>query len=429
LERTFLLITADESFAGFMKEGLEPWGYLPDWRRNGKAQAGLKDPSTATRPVIIDLAAPNALESLSELKAYHPEAAVIAVANGDINVTAQSLKFSLSSLITDRASETALREALGRAFTDITRREELERLKSSTEQKIIAKSPAMKKAMKNATGIARTKEPVVLFGEPGSGRELLARHIHSTSAPPGAPFKKVIYEHELPAAVKAARGGTLFIKDIFALSKESLEALKTLIREGVFRSEGGEEFRANLRVMAGSVSSELSLDIPFKEIAVPPLRERTEDVIPLAECFLEELSLYLKKRKKFFTRKSKEILSGMEFREGNAAELKDLVHKAYFLSKGAGIGEKELLGSEYLGKNSFRTFIDQRLKGYIKKISELEHSNLYETVISEVERALLELALRETKGNKLRAARALGMNRNTFKAKIKQLGIKDKFSG
>ena len=421
MERNFLLITSDEALAGRLKN-LEAWGYLPDWRKNGRAQSALKDLSLAKKPILMDLAAPDALEGLSDLRAYYPEASIIAVSNGNMNITAESLKFGLSSLVTERDSEAELFEALKRAFSDISRREELEALKSSSEQKIISKSLAMRKALKAAREAGAAKEPVILLGEPGCGRELMARHIHSISAPPGAPFKKANYEHELPAAVEAARGGTLYIKDISSMSGQAVEVLRALIKEG-------SKMKAHLRLMAGAVSEEaLPPDISFRKIPVPSMRQRKEDVIPLAESFIEELSFHLKKKKKYFTKKAKEALLGMEFGEGNAGELKDLVHKAYFLSKGTGIGEKDILGSEYFGKNSFRNFIDERLRGYLKKIADLEHSNLYATVISEVERALIELALRETKGNKLRAARALGMNRNTFRAKIKQLKIKDKFS-
>ena len=428
MERSFLLITSDESLAGLLKN-LEQWGYLPEWRKNGRARSGLKDLGVARKPVLLDLAADGALESLSLLKAYHPEASIIAVSNGNMNITAQSLKFGLSSLVTERDSEAELFEALKRAFSDISRREELESLRSSAEQKIIAKSPAMKKAAKAAREAAEGKEPVMVLGEPGSGRELMARHMHLLSAAAGAPFVKAATDNELPAAIEAARGGTLFIKDISTLTSQAVEVLRAVAKEG-------DKIKAHLRLMAGlsslpSPEGAVPLSPPLspsKKISVPPLRERKEDIIPLAECFIEELSFHLKKRKKYFTKKAKEALLGMEFKEGNAGELKDLVHKAYFLSKGTGIGEKDILGSEYLGKNSFKNFIDERLRGYLKKISELEHSNLYDSVITEVERALIELALRETKGNKLRAARALGMNRNTFRAKIKQLKIKDKFS-
>ena len=85
--------------------------------------------------------------------------------------------------------------------------------------------------------------------------------------------------------------------------------------------------------------------------------------------------------------------------------------------------EKKELLKEALNSCSVYDFLEEKLKRYLKKLAKLERSNLYDTVISEVEKSLISLVLKETDGNQLKAARALGINRNTLRAKIKEYKI------
>ncbi len=85
--------------------------------------------------------------------------------------------------------------------------------------------------------------------------------------------------------------------------------------------------------------------------------------------------------------------------------------------------EKKELLKEALNSCSVYDFLEEKLKPYLKKLAKLERSNLYDTVISEVEKSLISLVLKETDGNQLKAAKALGINRNTLRAKIKEYKI------
>jgi DNA-binding NtrC family response regulator len=426
LQKSFLLITADESLAGFLKESLEPSGFAFEWRKGPPARA--RELSLGARPIVLDLTLQNSLKSIVELRAYHPDARIIAVSNGDPGKAEESLKLGASFILPERGTPPpVLREIFRRAYSEMAVRDELESLRALSEQKIIARSPRMKRLMKHAGDAAGRREPAMLFGEPGAGRELVARHIHLKGAGAGMPFVKVVGEDGLANAVAAARGGTLFVKEIAVLGRESMDGLRALISRGFFPVDG-TGIIADVRVMAGCLSHEDAfplMDTPFVALEVPPLRERREDIVPLAECFIEEIARHLKKAGKHLTKKARESLAGRDFEKGNAAELKDLVQRAYFFGGGAGISEKDLFGSEHSGRCSVKSFLDEKLRGYMRKMSSIENSNLYDTVISEVEKSLIELALSEMKGNKVRAARALGMNRNTFRAKMKQLRIKE----
>ncbi|NWF52630.1 MAG: Fis family transcriptional regulator [Nitrospirae bacterium] len=86
--------------------------------------------------------------------------------------------------------------------------------------------------------------------------------------------------------------------------------------------------------------------------------------------------------------------------------------------------EKKELLSEAINSCSIYEFLEEKLKRYLKKLTKLEHSNLYESVISEVEKSLISIVLKETEGNQLKAAKTLGINRNTLRSKIKAYKIK-----
>lgn len=422
---SFLLLTQDQSLAGLLREGLEPAGYCFELRES--LSAIVRDPGLAARPVVIDLSMPEALAGLSRLKAYHPEARIISISNGNLAKSEEALRAGASFIIIERENLEPLREALRRIYSELRGRRELEALRAITEPKIVAKSPKMKKLMKSVEGAAAAEETVIVFGEPGSGRQLVAKNIHTLSRRRGMPFVSLAGREEgLAQAMLAARGGTLYIKELGAIEKQAIEGVRDFIRLGEFQ-DNGSSFKADVRIMAGCACPEdaRALDeIPHTGLRMPPLRERLEDIIPLAECFLEELESFLKKGKKHLTKNAKNALLERNY-PNNASELKELVHRAYFSAKGASIGEKDLTDSRFAGRHcSVKGFIEERLRGYLKKMADLGHSNLHASVMAEVEKALIELALRETEGNKLRASKALGMNRNTFRSKIRQLKIK-----
>ncbi len=434
VDRTVLLISNDTLFAGFLKKTLEPAGYAFEFRES--LPSNLRRTGYEARPLMIDLGMPRSVEILSSFRAYHPGASIIAVSNGNFQKVEDALKAGASYVVFERNGEDpqTLKETLRHIYEGFSARRELETLRTIIGPRIVAKSARMKTVMKLAEDAAtlpfpNADKPVVLFGQPGSGRELVARHIHSRSHRSEMPFVKVVDEDHLADAVKAARGGTLFIKELKALGEEAVAAIKNFIGQKEFchPGNGSIPIKADVRVMSGCFCTEdaaVLQGIDYMGIEVPALAERNEDIVPLANHFIEELSAFLKSGKKYFTKSSREALAEREY-PGGVAELKKLVHRAYFLGTANAIGDKDLLGSEFLGKCSFKSFLDERLRLYLRKMAQLERSNLYETVVGEVEKALIELALSEMKGNKLRAAKALGMNRNTFRAKLKTLKIKE----
>ncbi|MDA8174748.1 MAG: sigma 54-interacting transcriptional regulator [Nitrospiraceae bacterium] len=427
----FFLITADSSFISLFTEKVAPFGFGFELRDCVPSGPKMRRASFAERPLIIDLNLPGSMEALKSLKAYHPECRILVLSNGDPKKTEEALRSGAKFVIFERNDAEAVRETAQRARAEAEREYQLEKLKSLTEQKIIAKSAAMKKALGSADDAAGKAGHILLNGEPGAGRETLAAFIHENSGGfNSSPFIKVVSEDLIDAAVRQARGGTLFIKEAAIFGQDTAERLKLLLTEGVWGGNGAGREKAELRVIIGCSSSPEPAWLQQARIArikLPPLRDRQEDILPLAECFMEELSLFFHLGRKHLTQKAKQALAARPF-PGNVAELKQLIHRAYMLSKGLSIGEKDLFGSEFLGRCSLGDFIEERLRGYIRKSSDAGGSRIYDTVITEVEKALVSLALRETAGNKLKAAKALGLSRNTFKAKMRLFKLEDKFT-
>jgi DNA-binding NtrC family response regulator len=153
------------------------------------------------------------------------------------------------------------------------------------------------------------------------------------------------------------------------------------------------------------------------KIYIPPLRERKNDIIPLANYFLDEISRFLNLKPKELSREAKEALLEYQWIE-NAHQLKQYLTKAFLLAKHQKLTPKDIFG-EQNDKLSIRNFLELKIGKLIKDFANIENSNLYDTVIQEVEKALFSLVLDETGQNQLKASKVLGINRNTLNKKLK----------
>ncbi len=158
-----------------------------------------------------------------------------------------------------------------------------------------------------------------------------------------------------------------------------------------------------------------------KKFYIPPLRERKQDIIPLANFFLQEISEFLGLPKKKLSRDAQDALLAYSWTE-NAYQLKQCLAKAFLLTRHQTLTSKDLFG-EYNDQFSIRNFLELKIGNLLKEFANIENSNLYETVIQEVEKALFILAINETEGNQVKAAKILGINRNTLNKKLKYYSL------
>ncbi len=154
------------------------------------------------------------------------------------------------------------------------------------------------------------------------------------------------------------------------------------------------------------------------------LKDRKDDIIPLARKALELAKENLSTGPKELSLKAEEHLLNYDW-PGDEKELEVAVLRACVISNGPMI-EAADFDIHHRQAKSIAQFIELKLKGFMRNIKRFEKFNLYEMVIPEVEKSLILMVLKETKGNQLRASRLLGINRNTLRSKIRKLGIKVK---
>ena len=160
-----------------------------------------------------------------------------------------------------------------------------------------------------------------------------------------------------------------------------------------------------------------------KQNAVP-LRERKEEILPLVRQYVKLAEEQLGTASKELSKEAEGYILSYDW-PGDEKELENAVKKACILCEGHFL-EIEDFDLKYRQPKSVGKFVESRLKGFMQKIKRFEEFNLYDMVIPEVEKALILMVMKETKWNQVRAARLLGINRNTLRSKIRKLEIKVK---
>jgi two-component system nitrogen regulation response regulator NtrX len=330
--------------------------------------------------------------------------------------------------------------SLKNALEETKLREENRRLREMVGgARMIGGSAAFERVIDQATMAARSDARVLLEGESGTGKELLAAHIHAESPFAAGPFVKVncaaiptelieseLFGHEKGAFTGAtsarrgkfelADGGTLFLDEVGDLHGASQAKLLRVLQEGEFHRVGGEQsIRVSVRVIAATNRdlSELVTQQKFREdlyyrlcvvpVRVPALRERREDVRPLAEYFLGEFCARNNFKPKGFADGTFEALEDYGW-PGNIRELRNAVERMAILTRGD-VLEPESVPVE------IRIARSSGVRGNLREAKE------------SAEREHILRALEESKWNVSSAARVLGMERTNLHKRIKALGL------
>ncbi len=431
------VLSRDQDETAFIKNALRDEGCVV------RSSTGVSSALRAFRGselIFLSLDGRNA-ETLREIKSYLPES-VILVADAPESAP-RVIKEGAHDFIEKPLNPSRLSTTVRNALRYITYREELHRLKSTeAPQMVPSRNRKMLKAMQQAERAASKNAPVLVIGEAGTGKEAIARTIHFESARAAGPFVivaeaaskgetglfgRATTKGVSHGAIMSASGGTIFLENVELLVGELAKKLASFVKDGKFVPEGGSEaLRADVRVIcsAASMDAQSLLYKSFRSrILLPSLRERREDIAALAENLMKDVCSSLKVEQKKFSKDAKEFLLEHAW-PGNAGELKNAITKACLLSSDSTV-ERRHLASGGAAYCSVREFLDDKLSGYLKGLAKIGGSGLYDTVTSEVEKALIELALKETGGNQLKAAKVLGLNRNTLRARIKLYKIKN----
>jgi DNA-binding NtrC family response regulator len=433
-ERRALVFSADNATLSSISNELASLGCAVTSK--ARLSSGLKAIG-GSELILLDMEDEGGLAALSDIRSYHPDAVVLAAAPPAFCMRA--VEGGAFDYLEKPLDPLRLRCALRQALRFMELRKELDALKSINAPRLVyGKNLKMLQALRQMEKVSGRDFPVLLSGEKGTGRALAARAIHCQGPRRAGPFVTVAasqggFKEELfgtpsaPGKVVEAAGGTLFVDDVRGTGE--LAWFIQFLKEGSFIPPGGGgPVRADFRVICSAtpeaVKGQAMRGGFGAEIKLPPLRERREDVITLAEHFLGEAKEMFKSGPRTLTKAARRFLLSYDW-PGNVGELKNTVKKAYLLSKGSEVDRHHLTFGDHSVYGSVKEFLEDKLKRYIRQMTEISNSGLYHTVISEVEKALMELVLRETGGNQIRAAKILGINRTTLRTKIKGYKIEN----
>jgi DNA-binding NtrC family response regulator len=355
------------------------------------------------------------------------------------------------------------KQLLRRAYNRLVEQVNLE---SGRFAGMIGRSRAMMRVFEMIDKVAPTDMTVLVRGESGTGKELVARAIHSRSPRASGPFVPVncaaisrelveseLFGHEKGAFTgavarregkfEAADGGTLFLDEIGDMSLETQAKLLRVIQEKRFELIGGNQSlvadvriiaatNQNLEAMAadGRFREDLYYRIKVVEVWIPPLRERREDIAPLAMHFLDEACKQFAAPHKTLTPEAMRACVENPWR-GNVRSLKAAIEQAVILSSGSEITPAELLGGSVSGNavpvSNNNDAGRMTAAGVTAEApgdgGEVKFREAKEKFVGQWERDFFINALRATGGNISRAAERAGMYRQNFQQKMRELGI------
>jgi two-component system, NtrC family, nitrogen regulation response regulator GlnG len=334
---------------------------------------------------------------------------------------------------------------------------------------LIGRSPAMQEIYRVIARLMGTDLTVTIMGESGTGKELVARALHNygkrrngafvpinMAAIPRELIESELFGHEKGAFTGAtsrsmgrfeqAQRGTLFLDEIGDMPFEAQTRLLRVLQEGEFTAVGGRlPIRADVRVIAathhdlrslirqGLFREDLFYRLNVAPIRLPPLRERTADIPALVRHFAA-LAVREGLPPKRLDEEAMERLRTYRW-PGNVRELENLIRRlaALYSQEVIGISIIEAELGEVTGPpetvdspagEGLAGAVERHIKGYFAAHKGgLPAAGLYDRVLREVERPLIVLTLGATRGNQIRAAHLLGLNRNTLRKKIRELDI------
>lgn len=454
--KEILVVDDDQAIRWTLKEALQSWGLSPIEAAT-VAEAAKQFASHSPAAVLLDIDLPDGsgLDVLREIKNEHHDAIVIMITgNVHIDNTISALRGGAYDFISKPINLEELRITIRNAIEARQLRREVadvrkERAREFNFGQIVGESAAMKKMLALAAKVAESEvSSVLLQGESGTGKDLVAKAIHYGSERAEQPFVAVncaalpatLIESELFGYEKGAftdakarkeglfeqaEGGTLLLDEIGELELSLQAKLLRVLEEGAFRRVGGlKDIPLDVRVLAASnrdlkaesEAGRFRLDLYYRlsiiQIDIPPLRERGDDVLLLAQHYIDRLSARLK-RKKRITGLSP-AATGV-FRKyqwpGNVRELRNVIERALILE------DEDEITTEYLPDGLMPLHAATRA-------SEAQGSFVLPAEgisLDEAELSFVRQAIERSGGNQTRAAQLLGISRDQLRYRLKKL--------
>ncbi len=412
--------------------------------------------------ILTDLMMPaiNGLELLKKAKEIYPDIRVIMItAFGTIETAVDAMKLGAYDYITKPFNNDDMRLRIRRAIESQRIEHENIRLKQKlgiTDGKwdIIGVSNVMQEVFNLIDRVKDTRTNVLISGESGTGKELVARAIHYQGIRKDKPFIPIncgaipenlveseLFGHKRGAFTGAvenkkglfleADGGTIFLDEVSELPLQTQVKLLRTIQDKKIKPIGDSvEYPADVRIISATNKNlkELVKDSGFREdlfyrlnviqIEIKPLRERKEDILPLARRFLDKYSREFGKGIKDFSQEAVDMLKGYYY-PGNVRELENIVERA------VAIESTPVVLPESMPKGMTLFVADSRGTGYTLEDIALKFSGVVDNLLDTIEKGLIEDALKSCAGDRTKACELLGIPMRSLRYRIKKYNIMD----
>lgn len=424
---------------------------------------------------VIDIRLPgkSGLEILQEIKAIDPEIAVIMTTGYNTTQNAiEAMKYGAYDFLVKPFDVLKLMEIVKKGLEANQLSRNVHYIETGPEiadsvpgeDIMIGSSPEMIEIWKQVGQVAASDASILIEGESGTGKELLARAVYNNSNRKNKPFLAVncaalpeslleseLFGHEKGAFTDAhtrrigkfeqCDGGTLFLDEISEMSLESQGKLLRVLENMQFERVGSNDpVQVDVRIIAATNRSLLSatkagkfrLDLFYRlrivTFHLPPLRERLEDIPLLCDLFIRQ---YAKKYNKTIKGLSNEALDLLKANwwEGNIRELKNAISSAVVFAKDEWLRPQDfgMLQPTAETAEEISGDLSEQLRKVLKKpFSQMLLQNsgdIYERMNAELERALIVLAMQHSEENQVKAAKILGISRNTLRNRLERFGI------
>lgn len=439
-----LVVDDDETFRKVTRALLEDAGFAVDVVDS--AEPGEKQIRTNHYDLVLTdlvMSGTDGMAFLNFIKNWSPDTPVIMITGfASVNSAVQAMKAGAEDYLTKPCSGDELLLKINRAIEKMKEQQELNRLREEVAEKytfenIIGKSPQMQAVFRLVTQVAETDATVLILGETGTGKELIAKAIHYTSLRKDKPFISVncaalsetlleseLFGHEQGAFTGATRQkkgrfelahtGTLFLDEIGDIPPATQVKLLRVLQDKRFERVGGTEvIESDIRVISATNQDlrELIREGKFREdlfyrlnvmpIKLTPLRERQQDIPLLVNHFVDKYATNMKKQVSGVAPSAMELLLGYPW-PGNVRELENVIERAVIMCQGDSIESQHL---SHLFQEKDSGLLNRALQQHL---SEDELTRLYARMI-----------LEEQNGNKKAACEILKINFRTLQNRLK----------
>ncbi len=400
--------------------------------------------------VLLDINMPimDGFEALKTIRKYRPDLPVLMLTSSDdTNIAVKAIKEGASDFIVKPPDPSHLDIAIKNAIRLSALSQELSKLKRDKEgavafSDLIGHNAGLAQTVAYGRKAAASDVPVLLMGETGVGKELFARTIHGESKRVTAPFvalncstmahniEQTLFGASVPGQtgkIRAAEGGTLFLDDITELSPDAqVRLLRVLQQKEIEPQGGGKPIKVNVRIISatdrdikrdvqtGRFREDLYFRLNVLPITIPSLREHKEDIIPLAEYFIQRIAISDRLTPKSLEPDAIDYLMHQSW-SGNVRELEGLIHRALVLADSDSIDRAIL---EQIHESASVEKPAERRAPQLLHINMRHVDGSFKTM-SEIETETLRTMLTHFENNITRASDILGIAKSTFYRKIK----------